>query len=94
LGLALDGLPALLADPEPSVRHAALEACVRLGVARAVPEIALRLDDEDPDVRIAAVAGLPKLDPARSELAARAAAAEDCAWARRKMEASLRIAAK
>jgi HEAT repeat protein len=94
LGFALDGLPALVADPEPSVRHAAVEACVRLGFARALPEIALRLDDEDPDVRIAAVAGLPKLDPARSELAARAAAAEDCAWARRKMEASLRIAAK
>jgi len=94
LGLAVPGLAALVRDPEPSVRHAAIEACVRLGLSGSAAAVAERMDDDDPDVRVAAVTGLPRLDPSAAGAAERAAAAEDCAWARRRMEATLRLAAK
>jgi HEAT repeat protein len=94
LGIALDGLVALVDDSEPSVRHAAIDACVRLGLARAAGPIGLHIDDEDPDVRVMSVSSLAKLDPAATAIAERAAAREECAWAKRRMEASLKLASK
>ena len=90
LGRSADILPALVGDPEPSVRHAAIAACGRLGLADAADAVAARLDDEDPDVRIAAVGTLLALRPSRRPELEAAAAREECAWARRRMELALR----
>ena len=89
LGAATDLLPGLLADPEPSVRHIAAAACSRLGLAGAAAAIEARLDDEDPDVRITCLTSLLRLRPDSAPALRRAAAGEDCAWAKRRMEAAL-----
>lgn len=90
LGRGPEILPGLVADPEPSVRHAAIAACGRLGLAAAAEAIHAHLDDEDPDVRIAAVAALLTLRPSVRPALEAAVAREECAWARRRMELALR----
>jgi HEAT repeat protein len=87
MGLAGDAIPGLADDPEPSVRHAALGACARASLPAAARVLERRLDDEDPEVRILAVSSLAKLRP---EAAQAAAAREDCAWAKRRMEPALK----
>jgi HEAT repeat protein len=94
LGAATDLLPSLVADPDPAVRHVAVAACARLGLASAAGAIDARRDDEDPDVRVACVTALLKLRPASAAALRRAAAEEDCAWARRRMDAVLAAASK
>jgi HEAT repeat protein len=89
LGLPMDALVTLVQDREPSVRCAAMAATRLLALAAAADPIEARLDDDDPDVRVAAVVSLAALKPAARPLVDRAVASEDCAWARRKMEASL-----
>jgi HEAT repeat protein len=88
--LALDALPALVDDPAASVRHAAIGACSRLGLAAASAAIEARFDDEDPDVRVAAVSAFAKLLPFDVKTIDRAVSSEDCAWARKRMELALK----
>lgn len=91
MGAATDALAALIADREPSVVCAAIDACARLGRAEAAGPVESRLDDEDPDVRILAATALAKLRPdARAGLEARVAR-EDCAWAKARMESALKL---
>lgn len=90
LGRGAGILPALAADPEPSVRHAAVAACGRMGLTAAAGAVEARLEDEDPDVRIAAVAALLALRPSARPALEAVAAREECAWARRRMELALR----
>lgn len=89
LGLALPGVAALVNDREPSVRCAAMAAARALSLAAAADAIETRLDDDDPDVRISAALSLAALKPSARPLVERTIAAEDCAWAKRKMESTL-----
>jgi HEAT repeat protein len=89
LGLSLGGLVALVQDREPSVRCAAMAATRLLSLVGAADAIEATIDDDDPDVRVAAVVSLAALKPAARPAVDRAVACEDCAWAKRKMEASL-----
>jgi HEAT repeat protein len=94
LGLPLEGLVALVDDREPSVRCGAISAARFLSLAAAADAIEARLDDDDPDVRVGAALSLATLKPAARALVERAAAGEDCAWAKRKIESSLAPLAK
>ncbi|HLF94404.1 MAG TPA: HEAT repeat domain-containing protein, partial [Planctomycetota bacterium] len=85
-----DALPGLVDDPAASVRTAAIAACARLKLEAAAPTVAARFDDEDPDVRVASVTAFSKLRPFEVRTVDRAVAAEDCPWARRRMELMLR----
>jgi HEAT repeat protein len=89
LGLPLEDLVALVQDREPSVRCAAMAAARLLSLAGAADAIEAKLDDDDPDVRVAAALSLASLKPAARPVVDRAMACEDCAWAKRKMETSL-----
>jgi hypothetical protein len=76
----LPSLRALLADPSPDVRFAALEAIgmLRAAGAPALAEIVARLDDPDPGVRRAAQRAAPRLGGAAGPaLLARYEAAQD-----------------
>ena len=53
-----------------------------------------KLDDDDPDVRVSAAVALAALKPSARPLVERTVATEDCAWAKRKMEAALAPLAK
>jgi HEAT repeat protein len=88
LRLGGEFLAPLVEDPSAAVRHAAAGACARLGLAADAVEA--RLDDEDPEVRILAATLLPKLRPASIPAVERAVASEDCAWAKRRMELTIR----
>jgi HEAT repeat protein len=94
LGLPSDALLALAGDPEPSVRHAALGACARLGVAGCETILKARLEDEDPDVRLLAATLLARLDPASRPAIEEAMSAEECGWVRRRVEIALRDGAR
>jgi HEAT repeat protein len=89
LGLPLEGVAALAADREPSVRCTAMNSARILSLSSAADAIEARLDDDDPDVRIAAALSLAALKPAARAAVDRAIASEDCAWAKRKMESSI-----
>jgi HEAT repeat protein len=89
LGLPMNTLVALVQDREPSVRCAAMAATRLLAMTAAADGIEARLDDDDPDVRVAAVISLAALRPSARPIVDRAVAGEDCAWAKRKMESSL-----
>lgn len=89
LGLALEGLLALVDDREPSVRSAAITAARALSFASAAPRIAGKLDDDDPDVRVSAALSLASLAPLQRPLVDRQLAQEDCAWVKRRLELSL-----
>lgn len=88
--LATDALPGLVDDPAASVRVAAIGACARLKLEATAPTVAARFDDEDPDVRVASVTAFSKLRPFEVRTVDRAVAAEDCPWAKRRMELMLR----
>jgi HEAT repeat protein len=89
LGLPLGGLAQLVNDPEASVRCGAIGAARVLSLANAASVIEGKLDDDDPDVRVAAAQSLAALKPAARGVVERACAGEDCAWARRRIEAAL-----
>jgi hypothetical protein len=61
-----------------------------MGLTAAAGAVEARLEDEDPDVRIAAVAALLALRPSARPALEAVAAREECAWARRRMELALR----
>jgi HEAT repeat protein len=88
--LSIDVLPALVEDPAASVRCAAIAACARLGLPAAAGAIEGRFEDEDPDVRVAAVSAYAKLRPFDVPPVDRAVASEDCTWARKRMEFALK----
>ena len=88
--LATDALPGLMGDPAASVRHAAIGASARLAMGPAALAIEARFDDEDPDVRVAAVIAFAKLRPFDTKAVDRAVAFEDCGWAKRRMELALK----
>jgi HEAT repeat protein len=94
LGLPLDGLVALIDDREASVRCSAISAARGLAMGAAADAVESKLDDDDPDVRVSAVVALAALKPAARAQVERAVATEDCAWAKRKMEAALAPLAK
>jgi HEAT repeat protein len=89
LGLALPPIEERLDDPDASVRAAAADACRILSLRGASARLQGRADDDDPDVRATVFAALLALRPERREALARRAAAEDCVWVRRRMEAAL-----
>jgi HEAT repeat protein len=89
LALPLEGLIGLVGDREPSVRCAAIGSARLLALSGAADAIEAKIDDDDPDVRVAAVGSLAALKSAARPVVERAAASEDCAWAKRKMDASL-----
>lgn len=89
LGLSLQGLVGLVNDSEPSVRCGAIAAARLLSLTSAAEAIESKVDDDDPDVRVAAALSLVSLSPARRGVVERAWAAEDCAWVRRRMETVL-----
>lgn len=89
LGLAIEGVVALIDDLEPSVRCAAMTASRLLSLAAAAGAIQSKLDDDDPDVRVAATISLAALRPAARPLIDHMMAEEECAWAKRKMESAL-----
>ena len=94
LGLPLDALVARIDDREASVRCAAISAARSLSLAAAADAVEAKLDDDDPDVRVSAAVALAALKPAARGFVERTIAAEDCAWAKRKMEAALAPLAK
>ena len=94
LGLPYAGVVALVDDREPSVRCTAMAAARGLALTAAADAIEAKLDDDDPDVRVSAVLSLASLKPAARPTVERAIAAEDCLWAKRKMESSLAPVAK
>ena len=86
------GIPAeRINDPQSSVRHAAVGACMRAGLSSSAPLIAGRLNDEDPAVRVIAVLSLAKLRPELLPALRARAEREDCAWARDRMTFGLGI---
>jgi HEAT repeat protein len=89
LGLPLEGLVALVDDREASVRCSAISAARSLSLAAAADAVEAKLDDDDPDVRVSAAIALAALKPAARGLVERTVASEDCAWAKRKMEAAI-----
>jgi len=94
LGLPLQGLIALVDDREPSARCAAMNAARTLSLGGAGEAIAGRLDDDDPDVRVAAALALAALQPAARPVVEQAVANEDCLWVRRRLESALLPPAK
>jgi HEAT repeat protein len=88
--LATVAMSGLVDDPAASVRTAAIGACGRLATPGAIPALEAHFDDEDPDVRVAAVASFAKLCPFDVKSIERIIASEDCGWARRRMELSLK----
>jgi HEAT repeat protein len=94
LGLAFESLIALVDDPEASVRSAAITAARALFLSNAAPRIQSRLDDDDPDVRVAAALSLVALRPALRPRVERQMAGEDCPWVKRRLELSLPVEAK
>lgn len=94
LGLPLEGIVARIDDPEPSVRCSAVSAARCLAMAAAADAIETKLDDDDPDVRVSAAVALSALKASARPLVERTVATEDCAWAKRKMEAALAPLAK
>ena len=94
LGLPLEGLIPLVDDGEASARCAAMNATRTLGMAGAANAIATRLDDDDPDVRVAAGLALATLQPASRSVVEKAASLEDCVWVRRRLESALAPAVK
>lgn len=89
LGLAVEGLIALIDDPEASVRSAATSAARGLSLQTAAPRIQSRLDDDDPEVRVAAALSLVALAPSERPRVDRQVAGEDCAWVKHRLEVSL-----
>jgi HEAT repeat protein len=94
LSLSFESLIPLVDDPEASVRAAAIAAARALSLANAAPRIASRLDDDDPDVRVAAALSLLALRPAQRPLVERQIAGEDCPWVKRRLESSLPVAGR
>src|SRR5207237_10169812 len=94
LGLPFESLIALIDDREASVRSAAIAAARALPLANAAPRIISRLDDDDPDVRVAAALTLVALRPMQRPVVERQLAGEDCAWVKRRLELSLPVAGK
>jgi HEAT repeat protein len=94
LGLPLPGLIALVDDREPSARCAAMNAARALSLGGAGEAISGRLDDDDPDVRVAAALALAALQPAARPVVEQAVANEDCLWVRRRLESALLPQAK
>src|SRR6185436_18694312 len=94
LGLPLEAIVARIDDREPSVRCSAISAARGLSLVTAAEAVEAKLDDDDPDVRISAAVALAALKPAARPLVERTVANEDCAWAKRKMEAALAPLAK
>jgi HEAT repeat protein len=94
LGLPFEGLIALIDDREASVRSAALSSAKLLSVDAAAPRIRARLDDDDPDVRVAAALALAALVPSERPRVDRQVAGEDCAWVKHRLEVSLPVATK
>lgn len=80
---------AALSDPDAEVRSAAAWTCGDRSLREAAERLAALLDDEDPDVRERAAWALSRVAPASRAAVARAAANEDCAWVKRRMEALL-----
>lgn len=80
---------AALDDPDAEVRSAGAWACGEREIRESAERLARLLDDEDPDVRERAAWALSRVAPASRATVARAAANEDCAWVRRRMEALL-----
>lgn len=89
LGLPVDGLLALIDDREPSVRSSAISAARVLSLSAAASRILPKLDDDDPDVRVSAALALLSLSPSQKSTVERQIAGEDCAWVKRRLEASL-----
>jgi HEAT repeat protein len=59
---AIDGLCALVDDPDPRVRASAVRAMAQLAEPALLPELCDRLEDPDPGVRELAVVALEALD--------------------------------
>ncbi|MBI2932157.1 MAG: HEAT repeat domain-containing protein [Planctomycetes bacterium] len=78
----------LLDDPDASVRHAAVRAARRLS-APIVPRLRLMLDDEDPELRLAAALALFEIDPAAAPDIEEMLAREECDWIRRRVTAAV-----
>ena len=94
LGLRPEGLIALIADREPSVRYAAMGAARALSLSAAAPAILARLDDDDPDVRVVAALSLAVLRPPDRACINRQVAGEDCVWVTHRLESALAVPAK
>jgi len=94
LSLSFESLIALIDDGEASVRCAAMTAARGLSLANAAPRVYSRLDDDDPDVRVAAALTLVALRPSQRPLVERQMAEEDCPWVKRRLELSLPVTAK
>ena len=94
LGLPFESLIALIDDREASVRSAAITTARLLPLVNAAPRILSRLDDDDPDVRVASALTLVALHPIQRPLVERQLAGEDCAWVKRRLELSLPVAKK
>src|SRR4051794_35224469 len=58
---AIDGLIALLKDPDAGVRRQAVRSLASLNSRRAAPALAAAMKDADPDMRAAIVAALGEL---------------------------------
>ena len=83
-------LPALLRDGDPGVRFEAIVACRKREEGKATNLLLPLLDDEDPELRLAAAENLLQVAPRTRAQIREILGMEECPWVRRRLRALLR----